>query len=102
MAQESAGVDVLSGLCRRGRGHPRQPVCATQAGKSRMHPHPDACCESVFRFDADRDCSAGSSVRKEDSRARLADMAARNKNDLELDRTAEACLCLDVKLTIAD
>jgi hypothetical protein len=41
-------------------------------------------------------------VRKEEIRARLAEMAARNKNDLELDRTAEACPCLEVKLTIAD
>src|SRR5215813_9058263 len=73
MAQKSVGVDVLPGLYSRGRGHSRKPVCATQAGKSRMHPYPDVRREGVFRFDADRDCGAGSSVRKEDSRERLAE-----------------------------
>ena len=102
MAQKSVGVDVLPGLYSRGRGHSWQPVRATQAGEPWVHTHPDVRREGVFRFDADRDCGAGSSVRKEDSRARLAEMAARNKNDLELDRTADACPCLDVKLTIAD
>ena len=100
MAQKSVGVDVLPGLYSWGRGHSRQPVCATQAGESRVHPHPDAGREGVLRYDADRDGGAGSSVRKEETRARLAELVARNENDLELDRTAEACL--DVKLTTAD
>ena len=102
MAQKSVGVDVLPGLYSRGRGHSWQPVCSTPAGESWVHPHPDGRREGVLRYDADRDGSAGSSVRKEEARARLAVMAARNENDLELDRTAEACPCLDVKLTIAD
>src|SRR2546428_13678469 len=78
MAQKSVGVDVLPGLHSRGRSHSRQPVRATQAGESRMHPHPDACREGVLRYYADRDGSAGSSVRKEEARARFAEMAARN------------------------
>lgn len=101
MAQKSVGVDVLPGLCSRGRGHSRQPVCSTPAGESWVHTHPDVRREGVFRFDADRDGGAGSSVRKEVARARFAEMAARIENDLELDRTAEACPCLDIKLTIA-
>ena len=102
MAQKSVGVDVLPGLYSRGRGHSWQPVCSTPAGESWVHPHPDGRREGVLRYDADRDGSAGSSVRKEESRARLAEMAARIENDLELDRTAEACPCLDIKLTTAD
>src|SRR5215470_5839470 len=102
MAQKSVGVDVLPGLYSRGRGHSRKPVCATQAGQSRLHPHPDVRRESVLRCDGDRDGGSGSSVRKEESRARLAEMVARNENDLELDRTAEACPCLNVKMTTAD
>src|SRR5215470_16706403 len=102
MAQKSVGVDVLPGLYSGGRGHSRQSVCATPAGESWMHPHPDVRRESVLRCDGDRDGGGGSQVRKEEIRARLAKVAARNENDLELDRTAEACPCLDVKLTIAD
>src|SRR5262245_51166897 len=102
MAQKSVGVDVLPGLYSRGRGHSWQPVCSTPAGESWVHPHPDVRREGVFRFDSDRDGGAGSSMRKEESRARLAGMAARNDNDPELDRMAEACPCLDVNLTIAD
>src|SRR4030095_2295635 len=102
MAQKSVGVDVLPGLYSRGRGHSWQPVRATQAGESWVHPHPAVRGESVLRFDAERDGGAGSSVRKEVARARLAEMAARIESDLELDRTAEACPCLEIKLTTAD
>src|SRR5262245_14049919 len=102
MAQKSVGVDVLPTLYRRGRGHSRQPVRATPAGESWVHPHPDVRRERVLRCDADRDCGGGSSVRKEKTRAKFAEMAARNENGLKLDRTAEARPFLDVKLSIAD
>ena len=102
MAQKSIGVDVLPGLYSRGRGHTWQPVRATQAGEPWVHPHPDVRRETVLRCDAGRDGGAGSLVRKEESRARLAEMAARIESDLELDRTVEACPCLEVKLTTAD
>jgi hypothetical protein len=102
MAQKSVGVDVLSSLFCRGRGRSRQPICATPAGESWVHPHPDVRHESVLRYDPNRDSGAGSLVRKEESRARFAEMAARDENGLEPNRTAEARPCLDVKLTIAD
>src|SRR5262245_413761 len=86
MAQKSVGFDVLPGLHSRGRSHSWQPVCATQAGESRMHPHPDVCREGVLRYDADRDGGGGSLVRKKEARARFAEMVARNENDLETDR----------------
>src|SRR5262249_29902194 len=87
MAQKSFGVDVLPGLCGRWRSHSWQPVCATQTGESRVHPHADACRKGVLRCDADRDGGAGSSVRKKEARARFAEMAARNENGLEPDRS---------------
>ena len=72
MAQKSVGIDVFSGLFCRRRGHSRQPVCATPAGESWVHPHPDDRRESVLRFDPDRDGGADSLVMKEEASARFA------------------------------